>query len=117
MKQKFDNHGEFFDSMGETALTPTYYGEEARSFSIEEMYQHFKARLQEETAAPSLRDHFAAHVVIEPDLGTSMARALTGRNMPDYSTDPIANMEYWAEVHARLRYMEADAMLAAREAK
>jgi Mg-chelatase subunit ChlI len=62
----------------------------------------------------TLRDYFAAKVEIDPELSVKAAEALVGRKMPDYAVDPVASMQFWAEVGARLRYMQADAMLAER---
>jgi hypothetical protein len=62
----------------------------------------------------TLRDYFAAQVQIDAELGVQYAEALIGRKMPDYASDTINNAMFWADVHARLRFISADAMLRAR---
>ena len=65
----------------------------------------------------SLRDYFAAHAAIDHDeVGVRYAAAIVGRDMPDFAGDPLGNSTFWAEYRARMRYIEADAMLAARSA-
>ncbi|XYJ88173.1 hypothetical protein AEMCBJ_11710 [Cupriavidus necator] len=64
----------------------------------------------------TLRDYFAAKVVVGDEIGVRYAEQLLGRAMPDYAAHPLANAIFWADARARLRYIEADAMLAAREA-
>ena len=65
----------------------------------------------------SLRDYFAAHAAIDHDeVGVRYAAAIVGRDMPDFAADPLGNSAFWAEYRARMRYIEADAMLAARSA-
>ncbi len=62
-----------------------------------------------------LRDYFAAKVAVnDTDITVSYGEAVVGRKMPDYARDPMANAVFWADVRARLRYIEADAMLRAR---
>jgi hypothetical protein len=48
---KFENHQEFFKCVGDHGLHPTSFGEGIYSISVEEMYQHFKARLFAELMA------------------------------------------------------------------
>ncbi len=68
-------------------------------------------------AGMSLRDYFAAHAAINHDeVGVRYAAAIVGRDMPDFAADPLGNSAFWAEYRARMRYIEADAMLAARSA-
>lgn len=63
----------------------------------------------------SLRDYFAVHAQIDSEeVGVRYAEAIVGRDMPDFAADPIANSTFWADYRARMRYIEADAMLAAR---
>jgi hypothetical protein len=63
------------------------------------------------------RDYFATHTTVELEgYGVGYAEDIVGRKMPDYATHPRANAEFWAEFRARIRYMEADAMLKARDA-
>ena len=65
----------------------------------------------------SLRDYFAAHTAITlDDYGVPYAESIVGRKMPDFAADPSGNQLFWAEFGARMRYAEADAMLAARSA-
>ncbi len=64
----------------------------------------------------SLRDYFATHADIGDfdQLSLSWGEKLLGRACPDRET-PIACFQWWADYRAALRYMEADAMLRARE--
>lgn len=63
----------------------------------------------------TLRDFFAAEVAVQDaDITVPYGEAVVGREMPDYARDPVANAVFWADVRARLRYIEADAMLRAR---
>ena len=65
----------------------------------------------------TLRDYFAAHTAITlDDYGVPYASSIVGRGMPDFASDPLGNQLFWAEFRARMRYAEADAMLAARSA-
>ena len=43
---RFKDYEEFFRLVGDKYLFPTSYGENIFDFSIEELYQHIKARLQ-----------------------------------------------------------------------
>ena len=54
---EYKTHQEFFDKCGDQWLHPKQYGECIYSCTVEEMYQHFKARLAEELVvdAPDLR--------------------------------------------------------------
>ncbi len=47
---KFQDHKEFFDGVGDESISTEYHCEESSSFTVEEMYQHFKARMIEESA-------------------------------------------------------------------
>lgn len=65
----------------------------------------------------TVRDYFAANVVL--DLGhysVEFAQTILERDMPDYTDNPIGNARFWAEFRARMRAIEADAMIAARAA-
>ena len=65
----------------------------------------------------TLRDYFATHTSIDHDeVGVRYAAAIVGRDMPDFAADTLGNSAFWAEYRARMRYIEADAMLAARSA-
>lgn len=44
MSKEFENHEEFFEHMGETVVRTKFYETDCH-ISVEEMYQHFKARL------------------------------------------------------------------------
>lgn len=65
-------------------------------------------------AGMTLRDYFATHTEIDPDLSSAYAKSVVGREIPDYHGDPLGNALFWAEYRARVRYIEADAMLRAR---
>lgn len=69
------------------------------------------------SAGVTVRDYFAAKVAVGEEIGVRYAEQILGRRMPDYAADPLANAIFWADARARLRYIEADAMLAAREAQ
>ena len=70
----------------------------------------------------SLRDYFAAHEVIDPQVtfGPLLAERLVGRPMPmargNQAADSLEVALYWADVEAAYRYLRADAMLKARAA-
>lgn len=48
MKKQFKDHEEFFGTVGDQYLQPTQFGECFWPITVEEMYQHFKARLDAE---------------------------------------------------------------------
>lgn len=65
----------------------------------------------------SLRDYFAVNAAVCLDeYGVHYAESIVGRKMPDFAADPQSNQIFWADFRARMRYAEADAMLAARSA-
>ena len=65
----------------------------------------------------SLRDYFAVNVAVDFDgYGVHYAESIVGRKMADFAVDPLTNQTFWADFRARMRYAEADAMLAARSA-
>ena len=75
------------------------------------------AETKRDLSGMSLRDYFAAHTAITlDDYGVLYASSIVGRGMPDFAADPLGNQLFWAEFRARMRYAEADAMLAARSA-
>ncbi|WP_300727325.1 hypothetical protein [Pseudomonas sp.] len=75
------------------------------------------AETKRDLSGMSLRDYFAAHASIDHDeVGVCYAVAIVGRDMPDFAADPLGNSAFWAEYRARMRYIEADAMLVARSA-
>lgn len=63
----------------------------------------------------TLRDYFAAHVIIDDDVSPEMAEKIVGRPCPKWQNDYLEARKYWAELRAILRGIEADAMLAERE--
>jgi hypothetical protein len=65
----------------------------------------------------TLRDYFATKATNEIfDVSLAHAKQLVGRECPIYIEDPKGFAEFWADCRAVLRYIEADAMLKAREA-
>lgn len=66
----------------------------------------------------SLRDYLATNIVLDlGELTVSYAEGITGKSMPDYASNPIGNAIFWADFRSKLRYIEADSMLRAREAE
>lgn len=65
----------------------------------------------------SLRDYLAAHVDIGDvdDLPVLLGEQLLGREIPSYHDDVLGCLAWRAEYRARLRYIEADAMIKARK--
>jgi len=49
MKMKYKSHESFFDSVGCNVVRSHFY-EMQETFTVEEMYQHFKARYEVERA-------------------------------------------------------------------
>lgn len=62
----------------------------------------------------TLRDYFAARVDVSDVTGVRYAEEIVGRAMPDFASAPLDNIAFWADYRAISRYIEADAMLAAR---
>ena len=64
----------------------------------------------------TLRDYFAIHSDIGDvdELSSSAGACLMGSKCPEYVVSPIGAIRWWADYEARLRYIRADAMLAAR---
>ena len=61
----------------------------------------------------SLRDWFAGTLTVDDDYGRETAEAIMdGEKAPPWKTDPVVALKWWARVRARIRYMEADAMIA-----
>ena len=50
---EFKSHEKFFERVGESYIEPIRWGECLWPVSVEEMYQHFKARLLTEIAVES----------------------------------------------------------------
>lgn len=68
----------------------------------------------EALAGVTVLDYFAAHTSIA-DFGVETAKALMGGvELPDFGTDPVASLEWWALAEAKLRFMSAKAMMRAR---
>jgi hypothetical protein len=71
-------------------------------------------------AGMTLRDYFATHAQAAAsaadDIDFEFAEKMLGRECPDWDKDPIGNATFWADLRAKMRYIEADAMLRAREA-
>ncbi|MEY2875855.1 MAG: hypothetical protein RLZZ373_3226 [Pseudomonadota bacterium] len=67
-------------------------------------------------AGMSLRDYFATHCDIGDmeQLSLSAGVTLLGPEHPP-ATEMMGKLRWWADYRAALRYMEADAMLKARE--
>lgn len=69
----------------------------------------------------TLRDYFAAQTQPEGELGIAAAEAITGLKAPDYDKYKdkadfwVESIGFWAIAHAKYKYMQADAMLEARE--
>ncbi len=63
----------------------------------------------------TIRDYFAVHACnVSDDVGVRSAEKIVGRPMPDFASLPLGNSIFWADYRAIMRYIEADAMLAAR---
>lgn len=62
----------------------------------------------------SLRDYLATHCAIDAEHSATYAEAVMGRKAPSYGVDPKAHAIFAADFRAKLRYIEADAMLRAR---
>lgn len=65
----------------------------------------------------SLRDYFAIHSGADDlEISPESAEVLMGRPAPVYTDDLLGCLKFWAEVRSKLRYIEADSMIAARGA-
>jgi hypothetical protein len=53
---QYANHKEFFERAGNDWIHPKSFGECYWPVTVEEMYQHFKARLLEETAVDAPKE-------------------------------------------------------------
>ena len=63
----------------------------------------------------TLRDYFIAHVDLgDVNITVEEAKALTGEDYPNWRTDYMNSLKYWAKVEAILKGIKADAMLAER---
>lgn len=64
----------------------------------------------------SLRDWFAGQVdPLDVDVDRDYAAAICGRPQPEGHSDLLAIAAWWAEANAKYRYLQADAMIAARK--
>lgn len=69
----------------------------------------------------TLRDYFAAHTPPIEELGVTAAESITGLKLPirdnyeDESDFWVDSIGFWAMANAKYRYMQADAMMEARE--
>jgi len=72
----------------------------------------------EVSAGMTLRDYLAANLRIGTDeeFSVAYAEAIVGRKMPSYKDDAIGNAVFWSSFRAKMRYIEADAMLVERDA-
>lgn len=70
---------------------------------------------------PTLRDQLAIHASVDGDISTEYAEKLLGETFPVTKVERVTPennikiLRFWARVRAKLRYMEADAMLEARQ--
>jgi hypothetical protein len=75
----------------------------------------FVWRLPGDPGGMSLRDYFAGKArIVEEEYGNAYMEAIVGRKQPE-RPDWRAVAEFHAEFIARMRYLQADAMLKARE--
>lgn len=58
------------------------------------------------------REAMAMHEPVPEDMSVSLAEALVGMKMPEYTDSHIDNARFWATAHAAYRVMQADALLA-----
>ncbi|QZP24166.1 hypothetical protein [Pseudomonas mosselii] len=89
------------------------------AFPVSYDHQTFEPRHFDEAkrlmSGMTLRDYFAAHTAeVSDEIGIQYAEKIVGRKMPDFAAMPLDNAAFWAEYRAIMRYIEADAMLAAR---
>lgn len=65
----------------------------------------------------TLRDYFASNCDIGnvDELSLVTGVRLLGEDCPPMQNDPIGCLTWWANFRAKMRYIEADAMLKARE--
>lgn len=78
--------------------------------------EYIKARA-EAVGGMSLRDYLAAHADIGnvDELSITSGVRLLGTPCPEFKDDTAGCFAWWADYRAKLRYIEADAMLKARE--
>lgn len=65
----------------------------------------------------TLRDYLAINADIGSvdELSMGLGERLLSRQCPSFKDDPAGLLLWWAEYRAKLRYIEADAMLEARK--
>lgn len=65
----------------------------------------------------TLRDYFAINADIGnmDELSMELGESLLSRKCPCFKDDPVGLLVWWAEYRAKMRYIEADAMLEARK--
>lgn len=68
-------------------------------------------------AGMSLRDYIAVHANLGEfdELSLPIGVRLLGVDCPEYKDDPAGCFAWWADYRSKLRYLEADAMMKARE--
>ncbi|WP_446903033.1 hypothetical protein [Burkholderia sp. YIM B11467] len=75
-----------------------------------------QAEMERLASGMTLCDYFATHIDVHlEEYSVGYAETIVGRKMPDYATDPTENAAFWAEFRATMRYIEASAMLRARD--
>lgn len=88
------------------------------AFPVSDPFRHNPANeteMQRLSAGMTLRDYFAAKADLDLDeCSVLYATGILGRGMPDFAAYPAENAAFWAEFRAKMRYIEADAMLAER---
>jgi hypothetical protein len=70
------------------------------------------------TEGMTLRDYFAAHCDgIDADISPEYLSKMTGIEKPEgnYTTHPDEWISFWLKGEAKVKYMQADAMLAERQ--
>lgn len=75
-----------------------------------------RTAIHEAKPGMTLRDWFASQASIgHDDPHPELATAIMGSDIPNWHADPVAASEWWAMAEAKLRYIKADAMIAARK--
>jgi hypothetical protein len=89
------------------------------AFPQVDLKDHYGMLVPDRQAGMTLRDYFAVNANIGDvdELTQQQGNAILGRRCPSYTDDLIGCMAWWADYRAVLRYIEADAMLRAREQK
>jgi len=90
------------------------------AFPCDEMV--VRSELTKASQGMTLRDYLAAHTKPIEDMGVTVAESITGLKLPirDHYKDEadfwVDSIGFWAMANAKYRFMQADAMLKAREA-